>query len=134
MSKVENKSNVENIGVLMPAVQYRFMFRVENDSENNLISRQVTDLEIDYVKMEITVNVIQPAKDITLQEWMMKNAGKKLMVYIDTLSGKKPKSQTTLDEGASSRMAFEVEFTGHKYKLDYASDDMAMHVMTLKIK
>jgi hypothetical protein len=110
--KTNRQDNVHEIGVLMPAIQYRFLFRVEND-ENNIISKQVTNLEIDYVNMEITVNVIQPAADISLQEWMMRNAGKTLHVYIDTLLSTKKKEQTKLDEGATSRIEFEVDFAGH---------------------
>jgi hypothetical protein len=131
--KTNRQDNVHEIGVLMPAIQYRFLFRVKNDADN-IISKQVTNLEIDYVNMEITVNVIQPAADISLQEWMMRNAGETLHVYIDTLLSTKKKEQTKLDEGATSRIEFEVDFAGHSYKLDYSSDDMAMHEMILKIK
>lgn len=115
---------VQEIGALMPVLQHRWRLRIEND-EANIISRQVTDLTIDYVNMEIAVNITQPARDTVLHEYLMREAGDDLHVYIDILTG---------NQNIASRMEFEVQLAEHKFRLDYASDDVAKHEIVLKIK
>ena len=115
---------IAEIVPLMPVLQYRWRLLV-GDYDQNLIARQVTKLQIDYVKMEIAVSIIQPSTDLSLHEYLMEHASKDLPVLIESLNGK---------GDATSRLEFETTLADHKFVLDYALDDSARHEIIFKIR
>ena len=114
-------------GILVPALSYRWRLRFENDQEN-LLTQQVRDLEIDYVNKEIRMNIVEPAAHNGVQQYMLDNAGKNVHVYIEIMTGSKKKEPVV-----GQRLEFETKFSGHKFRLDYGKDEPALHEITLSI-
>jgi len=122
--RADKKEEEKVVGIRMPATCDRWRFTVGGDDEY-LITREVEYLTIDYVAGELTVIVRQPLSGMDVHQVINEMVGHPVLVSIDMLTGK--------DEPPADQIQFVTELSSHVFRLDYASDDVAKHVLVFKI-
>jgi len=116
--------NVEEIGVLMPALAYRFRLVLTND-DTQIISRQITKLKLDYVKNELTIWLVHPQAGASLINFIADNTKN---IQYATLTMLNAKGDSAYDLPLGLRMK------SHDFTLSYDNDNVAEHVIVFHIE
>ena len=112
------------VGIRMPAQSNRWRFVVGGDEEF-ILTREVEYLTLDYVAGELTVIVRQPLVGFDVHQIISELSGHPVLVSVDMMSG-----NTALPV---HQLKFKTKLVSHVFRLDYASDDVAKHVLVFKI-